>query len=70
MQIPNQITWEPFFCVELEWILCDSIRRHMLYDNAGRNGVLIRGVTRGIEQKDLMTSLKKQARFKNGFEGN
>lgn len=64
IQIPNQITWEPFFCQELDWILCDSIRRHVLNDNEGRNGVLIRGVTRGIEQKDFMTYLKKQARFK------
>ncbi len=63
-QIPNQITWEPFFCLELDWILCDSIRRHILNENAGRTGVLIRGVTRGIEQKDLMLYLKKQSRFK------
>jgi len=63
-QIPNQITWEPFFCQELDWILCDSIRRHMSGDNEGRNGVLIRGVTRGIEQKMFMQYLKRQPRFK------
>ena len=63
-QIPNQITWEPFFCLELDWILCESIRRHVLNQNEGRTGVLIRGVTRGIEQKDLMLYLKKQSRFK------
>jgi pyruvate dehydrogenase E1 component len=64
-QIPNQITWEPFFCQELDWILCDAIKRHVTFDNVGRNGVLIRGVTRGVEQKDMMTYLKKQARFKS-----
>lgn len=63
-QVPNQITWEPFFCVELDWIVCDAIRRHLNHDNQGRSGVLIRGVTRGIEQKDLMKYLKKQRRFK------
>ncbi|MCB0368021.1 MAG: pyruvate dehydrogenase, partial [Bdellovibrionales bacterium] len=63
-QIPNQITWEPFFCAELDWILCDAISRHVTYNNQGRNGVLIRGVTRGVEQKDMLTYLKKQARFK------
>lgn len=68
IQIPNQITWEPFFCQELDWILCDSVRRHMTYDNIGRNGVLIRGVTRGIEQKDLMLHLKRQLRFKTHTE--
>ncbi len=63
-QIPNQITWEPFFCQELDWILCDAVRRHVTHDNEGRNGVVIRGVTRGVEQKDFLTYLKKQVRFK------
>lgn len=66
-QIPNQITWEPFFGIELDWILCDAIKRHVTYDNVGRSGVLIRGVTRGVEQKDLLKYLKKQARFKVGL---
>ncbi len=66
-QIPNQITWEPFFCVELDWILMDSMKRHMLNNNVGRSGVLIRGVTRGVEQKDLMTYMRRQARFKVGL---
>lgn len=64
IQIPNQITWEPFFCQELDWILCDAIKRQVTNDNVGRNGVLIRGVTRGIEQKDLLTHLRRQNRFK------
>lgn len=64
IQIPNQITWEPTFCQEMDWILADSIKRHLTYDNEGRTGVIIRGVTRGIDQKILMKNLKKQARFK------
>lgn len=63
-QIPNQITWEPFFCQELDWIFCDAVRRHLTGDNVGRNGVFIRGVTRGIDQKALLQSLKTQLRFK------
>lgn len=63
-QIPNQITWEPAFCHEMDWILSESIRLHMLHQNAGRTGVLIRGVTRGIDQKLLLKNLKKQQRFK------
>jgi len=63
-QIPNQITWEPFFCIELDWILCDTFRRHLMNDNAGRNGTLLRLVTRGAEQKDMMKYLNKQLRFK------
>ncbi len=66
-QIPNQITWEPFFCAELDWILCDAIKRHLTFDNVGRTGVLIRGVTRGIEQKEFLKFLKKQTRFKVGL---
>lgn len=65
IQIPNQITWEPFFCQELDWIFCESLRRHFFNDNAGRNGVLIRCVTRGAEQKDFLHYLKKQVRFKS-----
>lgn len=64
IQIPNQITWEPFFCQELDWILCDAIKRHVMNNNVGRAGVLLRLVTRGAEQKDMMHFLKKQARFK------
>lgn len=64
IQIPNQITWEPFFCQELDWIMCDTLKRHVLNDNAGRTGTLLRLVTRGAEQKDFVTYLKKQARFK------
>jgi len=63
-QIPNQITWEPFFCLELDWILADAIKRHMTLDNEGRTGVLIRGVTRGVDQKLFTTLLKRQTRFK------
>lgn len=63
-QIPNQITWEPAFCQELDWILSDAIQRHMTGNNVGRTGVLIRGVTRGLDQKLLINNLKKQKRFK------
>jgi len=64
IQIPNLITWEPSFAIEMDWILCDAIRRHMENDNAGRRGVLIRAVTRGIQQDLLLKNLRKQARFK------
>ncbi|OFZ28777.1 MAG: pyruvate dehydrogenase [Bdellovibrionales bacterium RIFCSPHIGHO2_01_FULL_40_29] len=63
-QIPNQITWEPFYCIEVDWILSDTMKRHVLNDNAGRCGTLLRLVTRGIEQKDMMKFLTKQSRFK------
>ena len=63
-QIPNQITWEPFYCIELDWILSDAMKRHILNDNAGRSGTLLRLVTRGTDQKDLIKFLTKQARFK------
>jgi len=69
IQIPNQITWEPYFCQELDWILCDTIKRHVLNNNAGRTGTLLRLVTRGAEQKDMLHYLKKQLRFKSSAEG-
>ncbi len=65
IQIPNQILWEPFFVQELDWIFCESIRRHMTHDNDGRTGVHIRGVTRGVDQKDFLKYLRMQRRFKS-----
>jgi pyruvate dehydrogenase E1 component len=68
IQIPNQITWEPFFVQELDWIFTESIRRILQWDDEGRNGVIIRGVTRGADQKLLPQLLKTQRRFKAGLE--
>jgi len=64
IQIPNLITWEPAFAIEMEWILCDAIRRHFSRNNKGRSGVLIRAVTRGIKQGLLLEWLRRQARWK------
>lgn len=64
LQIPNLITWEPAFVVEMEWILCDAIRRHFARDQQGRSGVLIRAVTRSLHQNQLLEWLRRQARWK------
>ncbi len=72
IQIPNGITWEPAFALELDWILTDSMNRHLISlvegpdspnGNAGRAGVIIRGVTRALEQKEMLKRLKSQKRF-------
>ncbi|MCC6276791.1 MAG: pyruvate dehydrogenase [Oligoflexia bacterium] len=65
IQIPNQITWEPMYALELDWILCESVRRHVLCDNQGRSGVVIRAVTRGVEQNELIKRLRAHTRFKS-----
>jgi pyruvate dehydrogenase E1 component len=67
IQIPNLITWEPFFALEMEWILADAIKRHMLDQNDGRRGVLVRAVTRAVPQAALLENLRKQTRFKDGL---
>ncbi len=64
IQIPNLITWEPVFAIEMDWILCDAIRRQMTEDNEGRKGVLIRGVTRAIQQSLLLDYVRTQAASK------
>jgi len=64
IQIPNLVTWEPAFAQEMDWILCDAIKRHMTGDNDGRRGVLVRAVTRGIKQDLMIKNLRKQVRFK------
>jgi len=67
IQIPNLITWEPAFAIEMEWILCDAIARHFANDNQGRSGVLLRAVTRALHQDLLPIWLRRQARFKQGL---
>jgi pyruvate dehydrogenase E1 component len=62
-QIPNGVTWEPAFALEMEWIIADAVRRHFTRDNLHREGVLIRAVTRGIEQKIMHERLKAQVRY-------
>jgi pyruvate dehydrogenase E1 component len=64
IQIPNLITWEPAFAIEMEWILCDAIGRHFRGDNKGRSGVLIRAVTRALSQGLLLDWQRRQARWK------
>ncbi|MGE4130292.1 MAG: pyruvate dehydrogenase [Bdellovibrionales bacterium] len=66
IQIPNQITWEPYFVQELDWILVESLRRLLKQDDHDRSGVIIRGVTRGADQKNFLKYLKMQRRFKTG----
>ena len=68
LQIPNQITWEPFFLQEMDWIMADSLKRHFENDNKNRSGVLIRAVTRGVDQKQFMDCLRTQKRFKTRSE--
>ena len=64
IQIPNQVTWEPFFVAELDWIFTDAMKRILTGDDQDRNGVIIRGVTRGIDQKQFLALAKTQNRFK------
>ncbi len=64
IQIPNLVSWEPLFAIEVDWILADAIRRHMDDDNEGRRGVLVRGVTRGVRQALLLEHVRRQAASK------
>ncbi|MEO0478284.1 MAG: pyruvate dehydrogenase [Planctomycetota bacterium] len=76
IQMPNLITWEPSFAPEVDWILVDAMQRHFNsaaapsddhpHGNKGRSGVLVRAVTRALDQKLLMKHLRRQARFKQG----
>ncbi len=68
IQMPNQITWEPCFAKELDWILADTLRRHFTGDNVDREAALIRCVTKGVVQKELLTRLKQQLRFSSSSE--
>ncbi len=68
-QIPNQVTWEPFFCQELDWIFCHALKKHFYFDNEGHTGTFIRGSTRGIDQKEFLGRLKKHKSYKQNING-
>ena len=68
IQMPNLITWEPFYAQEIDWILSDAVRRAYTGDNAGRTGVLVRCVTRAFKHAELVERLRQHVRFKNVSE--
>ncbi|MCA9672204.1 MAG: hypothetical protein KC503_41700 [Myxococcales bacterium] len=61
IQMPNLICWEPMFAAEMDWIFADALRRHLASDNAGRSGVVVRAVTRGLPQRALLERLRARA---------
>lgn len=72
IQIANSITWEPAFAVEMDWILTETAKRHFITategiehpeSNKDRAAVIIRGVTRSLEQKEMLSRLKTHLRF-------
>lgn len=72
IQIANCVTWEPSFALELDWIFTDACKRHLVSfldgpkspgGNYGRSGVIIRGVTRALDQKELLKRLQTHKRF-------
>lgn len=64
IQMPSLLTWEPMFGIEVDWIVAQTLKRHAHFDNKGRTGVLLRCVTRGLAQKDLLKHLRRHKRFK------
>ncbi len=66
-QIPGQVVFEPYFCVEVDWILTEALHRHIKGENQDRTGVLLRAVTRGVDQKQFVHYLSRQARFKKSL---
>ena len=67
-QIPGQIVFEPYFCIEVDWILTSALFRFAADQDKNRSGVLIRAVTRGADQKKFLYYLKTQARFKKDLD--
>ncbi len=63
IQMPNLITWEPFYSIEMDWILAETVRRHYTGNDAGRSGVVIRAVTRAVKQAGLLERLRLHQRF-------
>lgn len=61
--MPNIIIWEPFYAIEVDWALSESVRLHFLGQNKGRSGVVIRCVTRAFRQAEMIARLSKARRF-------
>lgn len=61
--MPNTITWDPAFALELDFIMSDSLRRMATEDDEGRNAVYIRGTTLPYERQVLIDRLKAQTRY-------
>jgi pyruvate dehydrogenase E1 component len=64
IQMPNLVTWEPTYGVEVDWIVAETLRRQQGGTNEQRTGVLLRAVTRGLPQKELLLRLRRHKRFK------
>ncbi len=69
IQIPNQVTWEPFYCQELDWIFCHTLKNHFYFDNKEQSGTFIRGTTRGVDQKEFLNRLKRHKTYKKNVNG-
>lgn len=67
-QIPNCITWEPCFAKELEWILADHLRQHFIQSHQDQESILVRCVTKGLVQKEMLERLKKHKRFESASD--
>lgn len=74
IQIANSITWEPVYAIEMDWVLTETARRHFITASEGsdhpdsnkdRAAVIVRGVTRALEQKEMLTRLKTHKRFED-----
>jgi len=67
IQMPSMVTWEPFYAKEMEWVLADAMQRHCSSDNEDREGVVVRAVTMGVHQKEMLKRLKTQQQYQ-GFD--
>ncbi len=68
IQIPNLVTWEPAYAKELDWIVSDAVKRHFTGDNIARQGVLVRCVTRSIQQSEFLQRLRRSKKYKLGLQ--
>jgi pyruvate dehydrogenase E1 component len=63
LQLPELVTWEPAFGVEVDWIFADTFRRLLTGELEGRHGTIVRCVTRALEQAELGRRLAAQPRL-------
>lgn len=64
IQMPNLISWEPMYGVEVDWIIAETLKRAFTQDDEQRTGVVLRCVTRALPQKEMLDRLRRHRRFK------
>lgn len=67
--IPNVVTWEPAFPLEINWILAEEFRRAVFGEDVGRRVRYVRVTRTAVTQADMVARLQTQPKFREKDSG-